>query len=524
MNLVKRLNKPKISAVSIFFILYFFVGLFISNDYGIPWDEPIQRNLGYLNYNFVIHNDTTLLSHHDRYYGPILEIILVVAEKILPLATSKAIFNMRHMLNFMVFYLGTIFFYLLCKKRFKRRWLALAGSTFLIISPRIFAHSFYNSKDLPFMGLFIVSSYFLLNFLEKTNTKNAIILGVFAATLTAIRVLGILIPAFAIFFFLVNVLLNKKHMKLNSKETITAFLALISIYSLFTILFWPVLWHNPLVGFYNAIQQMSQFPWEGTVLYLGEFISSSQLPWHYLLVWILVTTPVIYSLFFLVGATQIIISIFKKPRRLNKSILRDLVIMAWLFIPLVSIIATNAVLYDAWRHVFFVYPAFIYIAILGLSSTSTNLKIIFSKHKAFIKPGLISILAFMLISTIVFMVKNHPFQNMYFNFLAGNKTKIKQHLEMDYWGLSFRDGLEYLVKTDKRPQIKVFSVYYPAMTNTLMLETNDQKRITFTKTPPEAEYILTNFRWQNKNLDLNKYYELTVDGMNIMTVYSLLAD
>ena len=41
------------------------------------------------------------------------------------------------------------------------------GSLFLILSPRIFAHSFYNSKDLAFLSFFIISIYTMVRYLEE---------------------------------------------------------------------------------------------------------------------------------------------------------------------------------------------------------------------------------------------------------------------------------------------------------------------------------------------------------------------
>lgn len=47
----------------------------------------------------------------------------------------------------MMFLVGVIFFCLLCRRVFKSWMLAVMGSLFLVLQPRIFAHSFYNSID-----------------------------------------------------------------------------------------------------------------------------------------------------------------------------------------------------------------------------------------------------------------------------------------------------------------------------------------------------------------------------------------
>ena len=68
--------------------------------------------------------------------------------------------------------------------------LAILGSTFLFLSPRIFAQSFYNNKDIVFMSLFVISLYTAINFLEKPNVKNAIIFSIISSLAIDIRILA----------------------------------------------------------------------------------------------------------------------------------------------------------------------------------------------------------------------------------------------------------------------------------------------------------------------------------------------
>ena len=50
------------------------------------------------------------------------------------------------------------------------------------------------------------------------------------------------------------------------------------------------------------------------------------------------------------------------------------------------------------------------------------------------------------------MIKDHPHQNVYFNFLAGKNIQTK--FELDYWGLSNKQALEYILKNDSKNIIK----------------------------------------------------------------------
>ena len=59
---------------------------------------------------------------------------------------------------------------------------------------------------------------------------------------------------------------------------------------------------TPGTDFFHAFGVMNRFPITYNILYLGKFIKSTAVPWHYIPVWILITTPMLFTLFFLIGA------------------------------------------------------------------------------------------------------------------------------------------------------------------------------------------------------------------------------
>ena len=60
---------------------------------------------------------------------------------------------------------------------------------------------------------------------------------------------------------------------------------------------------------------MINYPWGGSVFYLGEYHKGAYLPWHYLLVWIIASNPTGIILVFL-------ISFFFVAYRLGKRLLK----------------------------------------------------------------------------------------------------------------------------------------------------------------------------------------------------------
>ena len=68
---------------------------------------------------------------------------------------------------------------------------------------------------------------------------------------------------------------------------------------LFTIIFYPFLWDDPIRNFLQIFSILSNFDIGIFNFYLGNYISAESLPWHYSLVWLFVTTPIFYLFLFL---------------------------------------------------------------------------------------------------------------------------------------------------------------------------------------------------------------------------------
>jgi hypothetical protein len=135
-------------------------GFAAHRDYGIPWDEPIQQRYADTVWRYVAKGDERLLSSPERVYGPAHEMFLYGIDKVLHRRDSPEAVATRHLANFLVFVVGVVFFYRLGRRGLKSWVAGLLGCVGLVLSPPIFAHAFYNTKDLPFLAFFIVSFAF----------------------------------------------------------------------------------------------------------------------------------------------------------------------------------------------------------------------------------------------------------------------------------------------------------------------------------------------------------------------------
>jgi hypothetical protein len=120
-----------------------------------------------------------------------------------------------------------------------------------------------------------------------------------------------------------------------------------------------------------------------------------------------------------------------------------------------------------------------------------------------------------------FMVRNHPFEHLYFNRFAGKDMQtVKQRFELDYWGLSYRQTLEYIVRTDSSPRIRVFPFTYPGRVNTALLPPRDRARIELVFSPADADYVTTTYRSHPEGYPQSQeVYSVKVGNASIASVF-----
>jgi hypothetical protein len=513
------LEKNRHIIVFVFFSAYLFIGIGIFRDYGLSWDEYYRREAAQnLIEQTVFGEQVAHVPTGAKYHGIIFEMLLMGVERGFGLEDLRDIFLMRHSVTFLTFFLGVVFFYLLCRHRFRDWKIGLLGALFLILSPRIFAHSFYNPKDIPCLAFFIVSIYTLVRYLEKKTVRRALIHALATALVIDVRVVGAIIPVFTLIFLACDWLATEGKDKW-AKSALIYFLAT----PVFTVLFWPVLWRNPAGEYLTAFKQMSHYPWPFTLLYMGKYLKASEIPWHYAPVWIAMSTPLMYLILFLIGAVSRLFSCVKNVGNFYRTNKIDLIALSWFFIPLVIIIGRGSALYDGWRHVFFVYPGLLLVALAGLTTFVDWARKFFpSTRLKAANIALALLVALGLSDPLYFTFKYHPHQNVYVNPVAGsNMQDIKENFELDYWGLSYRKVLEHILKSDSSPTIEIQVANDAGKWNQYLLSPGDRKRIVYVSKTSEAKYLVSNYRWhpsEYKGLGA-PYYSINIGNARLAVVY-----
>lgn len=541
---IKNLSK-------LFLILFFLLGITIHKDYGLSWDEPFQRaggiaNLVYIYEFFNIANFLSIFldtvpqipenlssledwkneNHLQRFYGVAFDLPAVILEYLFfgINGNDQKIYEFRHLLTFIIFFIGIYFIKAQSKKLFSSNLLGLVAIVLLILSPRFFAEAFYNSKDIIFMSLLSINIYFLIKILKKTNLKYLIIISFITALSINLRVIGILFYPLTLF-----VLIFANYCEIINRNKLYKIALIYLITSTFlTIIFFPYLWSNPIENFLEAINTMSNFPVQenSNTLYFGEWISLGNLPWHYLPSWILITTPPFIIFLFFFGLIKTIKDLLDRPIKKYSSkeiflITNFLIIIT----PILAIIILNAKVYNGWRHIYFIYPSIIIISTYGF-------KYFFEILRNFNFGKFICFASFFMFTIYqsFWIFKTHPMQNVYFNSFV-NKTWNTQ-FDLDYWGLGNKIVLEDLLSKDSNEIIKVCPISYTPLRFTLkILNIESQKRIEL-NCIDKPDYLIDNFYYplgknkynkQRKELNIKENYIVFNNLKNfeqkIITVY-----
>lgn len=503
----------------ILFVVFLLVGLFTYKDYGVAWDEPLQRGPGLLSYNYMFHGNQELFQKPTDNHGAGFEIPLIVFEKAMGLKDVRGIYLMRHLVTHILFLLSALAFYILALRLFKNKYLAIIAFLLLACAPRLYAHSYFNSKDLPFLSMFTICLAFARLTFSKNKPYLYLILGLLTGYATSIRIMGIMLFAFLLMFMIID-LVND----ILKKEKPTKGLLNIGMFVLgscaLLVAAWPYLWKSPVHNFAESFSKLSRFElWNGSILLQGKFIEAAKLPWTYFPNWFIIANPILWLVAGLVGFGWIMRDFFQKPLAYFQNTLdRNFILYPACFLsPILSVYMFHSIIYDDWRHLYFIYPSFI---LMGLYVVNKILESdIVKKSKTYTKV-VFGVCGLQIALTCGFMVQAHPFQQVYFNQMVSHEEEyLRKNYEMDYWGVSNYQALKYILNNDESKKIYVTTIYPEIMQNNIdMLEEEDRNRLQLVH-PDSSEYFITNFRFHPDDFQMQEEYSFKVLNSTVIRVY-----
>ncbi len=513
------------------FTIFISIGLILYKDYGISIDEKINRYNGLVNLKYLFEffsiptsndffkNIENLSDYADKYYGAVFEILNVfLIEILLKKNEINEIFFLRHLLNHFIFIISLIFFFLICQEIFKNKILSTFSLLLLYSTPRIFANSFYNGKDLVFLSLFIIMTYFSIKCLNKLNYKNLFYFSIFFALAANLRMVAIFVPFLLIFF----IFFDSSVRNYGFSKVLKYILSLIFLSFFFLFITYPYLWESPIKNLIEILKLFSKFErWDLKVFYLGEFYQAKNLPWHYLFVSIFATTP----LAIIFSSTGGLLLHFKRisnrilkidEQKANYDIWKGqrekLIVftVSLIFVPLFSFFILNSIIYNGWRHFYFIYPFLIIHSVYFINY------IIIKYFRNYYKKLTFTSLAVILFFNIFSLYYYHPHQNIFFNHYIKNKANVL--FEKDYWGLVNYQSLKQIYNLEKdKVNIGVASFTDLNLSKNIFEKKIRDNFVIVGQMYEKADYIINNFQYEI-NPKYNKKYKIPKNFTKISEV------
>lgn len=520
--------------VPAFFLGVLLLGLGLHRDYGVSWDEPVDRLNGMVNAKYIATRLAPeaarrqesyalipdLATYSDQDHGVVFELPSVLLQKALGLEEVQQVYWTRHLLIYLLYVGGLAAFYGLARLRFGDWRLALLGTAVLYFTPRLFADAFYNAKDSLFLAFFTVGMYTLARLLRRPSFGRAVWHGLATGAAIALRVNGVLLAPLTL---LGLALWLWRHRGRSARPALLSAALWLVVGAGVTVLCWPYLWEQPWAHFLQAFRNFSQFSrGASSVLYGGGWVSALALPWHYVPWWMLITTPLAYTAAFALGAVAWLRRYGRRPVWVLGTYAGSLDVLtgAWLLGPLVAVVVFNSVLYDAWRHLYFIYPALVLGALHGAQALWRGWR---QWQRPALRRAARLVAAGLLLGALEPLWRiwqDHPHQQVYFSLLS--PATIEAGYERDYWGLTYRQGLQWILDHDPAPQIRVKSYRpEPVYNNTQVLTPAQRQRLVHAY-GYETDYFITNYRWHPEPYGDSlgrEVYQLRVNGLKVLSVF-----
>ena len=430
-----------------------------SVDFGMTWDEMDRHKNGRAILDYFQGQVPRTKAHYGTMYPGLFDVIPAWLE------TQYAVdrYVLRHRVNAVFGWIGILFTGLLASRLFGP-WSGILALILLTASPRYFAHSMNNPKDLPFAAMSVMVLYWLSRLSPRwpyltfgTGAALAVALGLALGTrpgaLLYFGYLPLLLLAILIVQWISAVrgadrsavqrslgtilTIPRVHWTAGAELVVRVSFVIVAGLLLGTI-FWPWAQADPFTRPFEALSRAGAYDWDGLVLFDGRERQPGALPWTYLPTWFLITTPPVVLL-------GMVLSILAQVRGWGWP---RLALWCVSLLPIVLIIARDSMVYDGMRHVLFAYPP---MAVLAASGWIALL----AHQPRWLKIGGFALLIAGLVNVLSFHVRSYPNQAAYINEFAGGPSGAFGRYELDYWGNCVLQAVAWSAATARQAQMPV---------------------------------------------------------------------
>ncbi len=349
-----------------------------------------------------------------------------------------------HIYTFLINFWGMCSLFLLGKELFKNEKIAAVTTLLFFLSPRMFAESHYNNKDVVLLGMVITMFYWTMRLMKEKSVKSLFMLAFVGALAANMKIIGAwyfgMLGLYALIYFIATKQMDKK-LALKAVSCILLWIGLV-------ILLTPGCWGNMVDFFeYLFLGAVDYNLWHDYVLFNGKLVHQDYtgMPKKYLPVLILFTTPIGILLLVVAGSIFALVDLWKKKG--DKWSESGFVLMM-LFIglvPLAYAVLAATPLYNGWRHFYFVYASMLVAMGYGVYRIWEILK-----KRGCQKVGVVAITGYLAVLAIGIAI-NYPQEHSYFNMLAGKD--VVEKYELDYWDMSVRQAFDSILEAEDEPVV-----------------------------------------------------------------------
>ena len=212
----------------------------------------------------------------------------------------------------------------------------------------------------------------------------------------------------------------------------------------------PAMWSDPLGYIKHLLLNASGFTrWPGVVVFRGMVFDHSvnPLPRYYLPWMMMVTLPLYVPPLAAVGQVTLLLRAARQKARLLSdptTLSLAAATLMW-FVPLAAAMVMRPLVYNGWRHFYFVYAGVAVLAAHGLGACTRQARRFggdYGMHRIFAAG-----LCLFFIWTGRDIARNHPYQYAYYNRLAHETAQTD--MELDYWVVSTTNALRRLGECER---------------------------------------------------------------------------
>lgn len=485
----------------IFIISIFLLGLLTVFSYGAPLDQKSEQEILYSNVKMYLHclggtesslyrlldesnivniADSIERDHGMAAYYPVFWIFYVNR-------TSPYIGNIVwHIYIYLLVFCGVLALFGLLREMLGSFHVAALGTSLFFFTPRMFAESHYNNKDMALLALTLCIFYFGWMLWKKLSWRYLFAFSLAGSLAANMKVIGIYIWGIVALFILCAMIFTRKMNKWLWGKVLACILLTVLLYVLLT----PACWTGPVEFIRYQIESAKNFRWNDYILFAGKLYNkeTTGMPRRYLPVMILLSVPAGILILAMLGLASLLLQFIRKPASFWGPVGFICATAVAGLLPLGYAILSGTPAYNGWRHFYFCYSSIVILAAYGIFFLLDRTK----ERRRMIRIR-VALEAYVLLLAVGILV-NHPYQYAHYTPLAGRS--VESNYELDYWDMSFRQAYLHILKNSTAEYVTVGTISTPAYwgleAQLYGIRGKDRMHITLCESWKDAQYLIVN--------------------------------